>query len=246
MKNVFYKNRFSGVGKFDGHSFGNMFLVLAEKYCGDFVQAGRALEQAVEAGGTVYPASIELCDLKAELSNEDIIFGEHHIDDPTYDRSITIKKLSLEPEVSAYPESLSVIEQADYIVFSPGSLHASVIASILPKGIYEAIANSKAHLIHIPGNIYSNKKETGPTTLSGFVHTLESYLPRKIDTVVFNSVRRTKKRLDIYKKHHCELIKHDVENLEGYAIINKSFEHANADLSSEKLAHILYDLIQSK
>ncbi|MBU0661061.1 YvcK family protein [Patescibacteria group bacterium] len=247
MKNIFYKNRFpKEMGNCAGHNLGNLFLVLAEQYCGDFVSAVRLLEHAVEAGGKTYPVSLEPTHLVAELSNGDVIKGEHHIDEPDYDRQIKIKRLSLMPEVKAYPEILPLIREADVIFFSPGSLHTSVIASLLPKGIYEAIEASSARLVHVPGNIHSLIKETGPTTLSGFVHTLESYLPRKIDTVVFNSARRTKRRMELYKKNHCALIKHDGEKLEGYTIINRSFEHADGDLSSKKLSQILYDVIQSK
>src|SRR3989339_860667 len=45
LKQIFFRNRFSGAGKLDGHNLGNLALILGEKYDGDFMSAIRALEQ---------------------------------------------------------------------------------------------------------------------------------------------------------------------------------------------------------
>ncbi|PIT86602.1 MAG: hypothetical protein COU33_02245, partial [Candidatus Magasanikbacteria bacterium CG10_big_fil_rev_8_21_14_0_10_43_6] len=122
LRKMFYKNRFNDVGKLSGHNLGNLFLIFAAQYTGDFVHAVRAFEQALDTTGTVYPASLFPSDLVAELSDGSIIYGEATLDEPTYDRALTIQKLWAEPAVLAYPGAIEAIIQADHILIGPGSL----------------------------------------------------------------------------------------------------------------------------
>src|SRR3989338_2345279 len=77
LKKVFNKSRFTDAGKLDGHNLGNMFLALGAQYSGDILHAVRALHQAVEAVGVAHPATLTPSDLCVELSNGDVVVGEH-------------------------------------------------------------------------------------------------------------------------------------------------------------------------
>ncbi len=243
LKPYFYGKRFENTGKLDGHNLGNLFLVLAANYCGDFVKAIRALEQAVRAQGKVYPASLDNVQLAAELTNGEIVQTEAKLDRPDYDRNLKIKKVYLDPPGEIYSEVKKVIEEADFILLGPGSLYTSVVASILPKGIKEAIDKSKAKLVYIAGNKYEMEGETGPTALHEFVAELEKYLPRKLDSVIFNNMKLTKEQAKHYEEKKWKLIDSDMSKLKDYLVFSEPFERQSGGLSAERLGMLLREAL---
>lgn len=244
LRQIFYKPRFSGVGKLDSHNLGNLFLTLISQYAGNFLHALEALSQSVEAQGKVYPVTLAHCDLVAQLQNGQIIKTEAFIDTPSYNRGLKIKKVWLEPNCRAYGEAVKAIVAADYIVLSPGSLYTSLIATLLPKGIKEAIdKNKKAKIIYVAGSAYRLDGETGPERLSDFVLQMEKYLPRKIDLVIHNNHKLTKKQKEIYKEKNWGVFAFDKENLKDKKVKSLDFEAIDGGLSSEKLGIILKNVI---
>lgn len=243
LKQIFYKNRFQGAGKLDKHDLGNLFLVLSEQYAGNLLYALRALEQSVEAVGTVYPVALEPADLCAELNNGEIVKTEAALDEPAYDRAWKIKRVWLEPVVSIYDEARRVIEAADFILLSPGSLYTSVIATLLPDGVHEAIAASRAQLIYISGDAYEINGETGPERLSDFVRELEAYLPRQLDQIVYNSHVLDAAQKKKYAEKQWAQFAGDIDNLADRAVIATDYETAEGSLSPVKLGEILHSVI---
>ena len=200
LKTIFYRNRFNGVESLDKHNLGNLFLTFAGKYTGDYMGGVRALEQAVEAIGRAYPTTLDKTNLVVELENGAIVKGEDKIDRPDYDQSVKITKAWLEPAGKIFSGAKKAIEEADCIVFSPGSLYCSVIATLLPDGMKEAIANFSAKLIYIAGGGRETNGETGPKKTSEFVKHLENYLPRPIDIIVRNDHQLTEEEKMFYQK----------------------------------------------
>ncbi len=244
LRQIFYKPRFQNVGKLDNHNLGNLFLTLISQYAGNFLHALEALSQSVEAQGKVYPVTLENANLVAELQNGDIIRTEAFIDSPSYNRGLKIKKVWLEPVCQAYAEAQKVIEATDCIILSPGSLYTSLIATLLPGGIKEAIEkNKKAKIIYVAGSAYRLDGETGPERLSDFVLQMEKYLPRKIDLVIHNNHKLTKKQKEIYKVRKWGVFKFDKENLKGKKVKSLDLEAAEGGLSPTKLAVVLKKIL---
>lgn len=243
LKKIFYQRRFNAAGKFSGHNLGNIFLILGEQYSGDFVTALRALEQAVGAAGCTYPVTLAPNNLCAELSNGQIIRTEAALDEPAYDRSLKIKRVWLEPEAAIYGAARQVIEEAEVIFFSPGSLYTSVIATLLPAGVREAIGKSKARLAYITGDAYELDGETGPERLSDYVTALQSYLPRRLDAIIYNNHPLNALQRQRYAEKRWAQFAGDVDNLSGYRVVAADYETAEGSLSAEKLKDILYQLL---
>ncbi|OGH71494.1 MAG: hypothetical protein A2921_01175 [Candidatus Magasanikbacteria bacterium RIFCSPLOWO2_01_FULL_43_20b] len=246
LRKIFYSNRFSGAGKLAEHNLGNLFLTLAGKYAGDFMSAVRALEQSVEAVGHVYPATLDQTDLCVELENGQIIKTEAAIDMPNYDRSLKIKKAWLEPAGQIYSEAREALAAADYIIFSPGSIYTSIIAAILPAGVKTAIAQSKAKLIFSIGNAYIKDGETGPTTVSGAIQTLEKYLPRKLDLTLLSDTKLSDIQKAVNEKRGWEVFTDDCENQDGLNIVRTDYRKEDGCLCSDKLGKILREVIGDK
>ncbi len=238
LRQIFNKNRISSDGNLDKHSLGNMLLVLLEKYSGDYMQAIRALEDAVEALGHVYPATLDKIDLVAELDNGDIVKTEAIIDRPDYDKKLRIKKAWLEPEGKIFEGAQKAIEEADGIIIGPGSLYCSIVATLLPKGIYQAIEKSKAKIVYVCGNAYEEKGETGPQKLSEFVSELENYLPRKVDVVVYNNAKLDNEQKKHYHEKLWTLIEFDEDNLTDRNLVVGDFEKETGGLDPVKLGDI--------
>jgi uncharacterized cofD-like protein len=242
LKKVFYKNRFEGNEKLEGHNLGNLFLVLTEKYNGDFVSALRALEQALDATGHVHPITLEQSDLVAEMSDGTVVKGEHEIDRPE-DGDAKIVKAWVEPTVSINPDAKKVLEAADYIVFGPGSLYCSVIVNLLIPGVKEAIASSKAKLGFIIGNAYEQKGEHGPQTICESVEAIESYLPRKLDCIVYNNHELTSKEKKHYDDKDWALLVDDSSNCLDHMIVSGDYESAGGGLDAIKLANLFKECL---
>jgi len=244
LKKIFYQTRFTGAGKLDKHDLGNLFLVLAQKYDGSWINAIRAFEQSVEAKGHVYPVTLDVTDLCAELTNGTVVRTEGSIDRPEYERSKRIKKVWLEPEGKVYLGAKKVLEEADYIFLGPGSLYCSIVATLLPNGVKEAIKNSNAKLIYIVGNAYELDGETGPVDLSNCVKELEDYLPRPFDKIIYNNFKLASEQIKKYESKGWGLLNLDFENIDMGRIIQGDYEKESGGLDPEKLGKILKGIIE--
>ncbi|MCX6780435.1 MAG: YvcK family protein [Candidatus Magasanikbacteria bacterium] len=243
LKKIFYTNRFDSKDKLNKHNLGNIFLTLATRYGGELMSAVQALGQSVEMQGKVFPATLFSSDLVAELTNGKKVFSEYKIDQPEYDRSIKIKKVFLEPKVKAYSEATKAIKSADYIILSPGSLYTSVIATLLPSGMQEAIKNSRAKIIFVSGNAYRTDSETGPEDVVGAVQALQQYLPRKIDLVLHNNCHLTAADKKKYKEKKWGELLDNSKELKEYKVVSFDYERDGGGLCSIKLGKKLKEVL---
>lgn len=244
LRQIFYQPRFSCSGKLKNHNLGNLFLTLIAKYCGNFIQALNALSESVGAQGQVLPVTTKSVDLVAELENGQVVKTESFIDNPKYNYGDKIKKVWLEPKCAIYKPIAKIIKAADDIILSPGSLYTSIIATLLPQGMYNAIKSSSAKLIYIAGNAYRIDGEKGPEKLSDFVIQLEKYLPRQIDYVIHNSHKPKGKEVFFYKNRKWNLFEFDKNNLITHNIISQDLERHGGGLCDIKLGQLLNKIIK--
>jgi uncharacterized cofD-like protein len=245
LRKIFYAPRFKKVGRLDSHNFGNLFLTLCTKYCGDFLAALDAFSQSIQAQGKVYPVTLSQVDLVAELDNGELVHTEEFIDTPNYNRGWKIKKVWLKPKAEGFPPALKAIKSADYIILSPGSLYTSLVATLLPGGVKLAIKNSKAKIIYVAGNAFRTDGETGPERLSDFVLQLEKYLPRSLDVVVYNNHKpQGSQEKKFYKEKKWGLVEFDEENLMNREIVSKDLERSGGGMCDVKLGKLLKTILK--
>jgi uncharacterized cofD-like protein len=242
LKKIFYRIRFENCDKLTGHNLGNLFLACAYKNTKDFMSGVKALSQAVGAVGRALPVTLNDTQLVAQLTDGSLVKGEDKIDRPDYDRSKKIEKVWLEPNGNIFEESRLAIEEADYIILGPGSLYTSIVATLVPSGVSEAIERSNAKLIYVSGSIFEKKGESGPEVLSGFVKQLQSYLPRKIDVVIFNEHTLDEEEKTKYLNKNWGVVKNDQENISDYEIIIYDYE-TGGSLDFQKLGAKLKEII---
>jgi uncharacterized cofD-like protein len=137
-----------------------LYYALLEMYHDDFIKVQDHLESllGIKFSGTVIPVTVDSTNLCFETKGGTVFKGEHELDKQSLSKNIIVD-LWLDPDVPATPEAITAIENADYLVYCPGSLYGSVVANFLPVGIKEALCASKAKKILI-SNLVSNRNQT--------------------------------------------------------------------------------------
>lgn len=245
LRQIFYEQRFSESGKLNDHNLGNLILTLFTEYSKKYPDSLKVFSQALECVGEVAPVTIEQSQLHARLSNCEVIVGEVNIDRPNYNRKHVVEKVWLEPVPELYDRAEKLLDSADYIIFGPGSLYTSIIPNILVNGFNEALKKTKAKLVFVLGNGYEAEGETGPTTMSGFVTVLQSYLERSIDIIIYNNQVLGPVEKKFYKEKKWAMSVRDIDQLDSkkYTLIGRSFERAGGGLSKERLAEIFKEIL---
>lgn len=245
MKHIFYESRYSKHGKLKGFGLGHLFIAFVEKYDGNIVNAIRPLAQALDAVGPVFPVTLTESDFCVSLSNGQEVCGEHEIDRPDWDRSVKIEKAWLDTNPDMYERARQEILDSDVIVIGPGSFYTSIIATLLPNGMKEAIAESSAKLIYVPGNAVEGDGETGPERLSEFVQILNSYLPRKVDVVVYNNCSLDELQKSYYAKKNWVKIIDDAAEIDNVPVVAAPYEKDEGGLDPVLLGNVIHEWIQN-
>jgi len=163
-----------------GHSLGNLAMAALTKIEGSFENAVKALCQLAKVKGQVIPMASQKLALVA--THQD---GSKSTGEVTVSKSQKpIVQMCLLPEPSpASKACLQAIENADLIVFGPGSLFTSVIPHLLIPGIVEALDQCSAKIIYV-SNIMTEPGETTDFNLSDHVESLFRHGLNRLDAVL--------------------------------------------------------------
>ncbi len=243
MKRIFYDTRYSEHGKLQGFGIGHLFIGLAEKYNGGIVDAIRALAQAVDVVAPVFPVTTESADLCVELTNGDIVIGEHEIDRPVYSRKHRIRRAWLQPTPMVYDRAREEILQADALIIGPGSFYTSIIATLLPEGVKDAIRESAAKLIFVANKVIDVEGETGPEKLSEFVFELEQYLPRPVDVILYDEALLGEKQLKQCREKGWKEVVADLDKLKDRTVVTFTNRGEETSIDPVVLGEVISTLL---
>lgn len=157
LEAIMFEYRFHGQGELDGHNLGNLMLTALDNLSVRPLEVTHLICNMLRVKSHIIPMSEQPSDLCALDSEGNWVHGETGVDEMQQ----TLVRLALMPEVSATPEAIVAIEQADYIILGPGSFLTSIMPPLLIPEIGRAIAaNSQAKLLFID----NLSPETGPVT----------------------------------------------------------------------------------
>ncbi|MGL4947781.1 MAG: gluconeogenesis factor YvcK family protein [Mycoplasma sp.] len=189
------------------HSLGNLMIYALIDLKNDFYQGISYLSKIFNIKGEVIPVTdYSSLQLKAIYTDGTIQLNEHEI--PRSDKKISeISYIDID-KIKVNPRAIQVINDADIIVFSCGSLYTSIIASIILPGIKQAlIENNEAKEFVYVSNISTQPEETTGMSAYDHITEIEKYLcPGIIDTIIINNVLPGKKLVDQYINDNRELI----------------------------------------
>ncbi|MDT8716089.1 YvcK family protein [Clostridium sp. 19966] len=239
-------------GRLKNQSFGNLFLAAMDGISSNFEEAVQKVSSVLAVTGKVMPVTLDNVILKAKLKNGNEVSGESNIPEEAVAQNSPIERLFIEPEnAKALEEAINAIEEADAIVFGPGSLYTSIIPNLLVKDISAAIKKSDAFKIYIC-NIMTQPGESDNYDVAEHINAINRHVNGEIvNCVIANAGRIDKKLSEIYKKQGSNLVNIDKERLRklGVNLVEGDFVKVNKDLirhDAEKLASILVETIMEK
>ena len=198
-------------GGLTGHTFGNIFLSTLEKSTGSMKKAIEEVGKILRIRGKVVPVTFDKTELCVELEDGRIIKGETHIDVVEgVEKRARIKNAFLAPKVSANPDAVSEILNADFILIGPGDLYTSIIPNLLVSGIKEALEKTKGQVVFVL-NLMTKHGQTTDYSAKDHLSDLQKYTGKKtIDYVLVNSKKPNKKALVWYEEYGEEPVNDDL------------------------------------
>jgi uncharacterized cofD-like protein len=244
FKHIFFEHRFTKAGALNDHGLGHLFIAFVEKYGGGIIDAIRALAQALDTIGPIYPVTTDSANLSVTLDDGTILTGEASIDRPDNGRNRRIVDAILDPAPTIYSRAQHAIEDAEVIIIGPGSFYTSLVATLLTDGVADAIERSQARIVFVSGNGYELNGEYGPTKLCDFVLELQKYVPTKFSAIIHNHADLTERQKAYYHQKQWGEIECDFTGIEDYNIISMNYEHVGGGSDCDKLGAILFNCIE--
>lgn len=232
-------------GSLEGHAMGNLLLTAVADITGNMVDGIEALSKILNVKGRILPLTNESVTLCAKFSDGSIVEGESHL-------SKTDKKIEevfYKEKVSAYGETIKALKEADYIIFSIGSLYTSIIPNLLIDEVRETLIKSNAKKIYIC-NAMEQPGETVNYKVSDHINSIHKHCQADIiDYVIVNDDEIPKDVLIKYKKEDVKPVEIDEENISTLGV--ELGKHRIIEISKAKevrhnpirLASIIYSKI---
>ncbi len=179
------QHRFGGAGPLAGHAVGNLLLAGLAETTGDPVLALELVGRLVGAAGRVVPMSPVPLVVVAEVAGiggESVeVVGQHAV-------ALTGARVSavhLRPvDPPACTEAVKAVEEADWVVFGPGSWFTSVLPHLLVPGLRDALCRTSARRL-VALNLVAQPGETDGFSPEAHLDVLTAHAPElSIDVVL--------------------------------------------------------------
>jgi len=146
-----------GNNSLSGHALGNIWITALSQQLGSFTKAVEATTEIFKTAGKVLPATLSKTEICAVYDDGKTVVGESKIPRPGQ----RIEKVYLKNgSTGAYSKAAIAIQEADLIIFGPGSLYTSVIPNLLIRGIIAAIRKNTKSLNLYVCNCSTERGET--------------------------------------------------------------------------------------
>ncbi|MGA2775207.1 MAG: gluconeogenesis factor YvcK family protein [Candidatus Omnitrophota bacterium] len=245
MRDLF-QFRFDTRSNLSGHSFGNLFITVMTQLTGDFEKAIKETSKVLALRGQVIPSTLSNVTLSAQYKDGTTVTGENKI--PKGRKEIS--KVVLTPHSpQATPDAIKAIEEAQIIVFGPGSLYTSIIPNLLIKEITNAVLTSSAIKVYVC-NVMTQPGETDGYSVSDHIRALVTHSdPKILNYCIVNTGEVPADILKRYAQQDSYLVVNDRKKAEtaGYRVIEDDFgiiEDGVVRHDAVKLAKLILGLIE--
>lgn len=174
-----FEYRFTGNGELAGHNLGNLMLKALENMHVRPLDGVNLIRDLLRVKSYLIPMSETPVHLAASLGAGSSIVGEVSIDN----LDELPQSLFLVPLVQATPEAIQAIEQADVILFGPGSFLTSIMPPLLLPEMSEAIRSSEAKKIFID-NLGIELGASSALSLTDRIHWIHRTIGSDLDGVI--------------------------------------------------------------
>jgi len=163
-----------------------IYYALLEKYDNDFPAVQKHLENLLQIkfSGLAIPVTDKPANICFSTQTGATFVGEHELDRQSLSTN-TITRIWLDHPVTATKQALAAIDQANWIIFCPGSLYGSVLSNFLPRGATAALKSSAARKILIT-NLISDRNQTHNFTPADYLQIFQKYtrLKKPFDYII--------------------------------------------------------------
>ncbi len=146
------QHRFDGAGELSGHTVGNLLIVALWDLLGDTVEGLDWVGMLLRAHGRVLPMAAVPLDIAAEVEGADPA-RPHEITVVRGQASCAmtpgrVRSISLVPaDPPACVEAVTAVNEADWVVFGPGSWFTSVLPHLLVPDLVDALVTTRARRV---------------------------------------------------------------------------------------------------
>ena len=227
------------------HSIKNLILTALIDLHGSFDAAIPIFCKLFDISGRVLPLTEENVNLVAKMHDGEVIVGEEEITEAKK----KIESIWYDKQFEPNPKIFKALENANLIIFAPGSLYTSIIPHLMVPEITEAIKKSKAKKLYVC-NLITQPGETLDFSVSAHIKMLNKYLgENKIDAVVANKTNiskslakkyqtREQKQPVLFDKKELDEMKITVLSDKTYAIEDGVIRH-----DSLKTAYMIFSYL---
>ncbi len=178
--------RFKSDGPLDGHSLGNLLMTGVWDLLDDPVAGLELVGELLKITGRVLPMAATPLRIEADVVDAT---GEHTVCGQVAVATCKaeIKQVRIVPEnPPAVVEAIEAIEEADLVIFGPGSWFTSVIPNLLVPELYEALIVTKAKRALVINLVEDD--ETRTLSASDHVRSFHDHAPSlTLDAVLIDS-----------------------------------------------------------
>ncbi len=235
-------------GDLKGHALGNIFLLALTEITGNFLSAVKIASQVLRIKGEILPATLESVDLCAQFLDGTIVRGEEEITKYGKESKTKISNIWIEPKEAKAPiDVIAKIEEADVIIFGPGSLYTSIIPNLLIQDIKQAIERSSSIKIFIV-NAMTQPGETEDFTAYEHISSFIKHTGVKPDVAIVNTRMPSDKVLRKYLEEGQEPVIPDVSRIakEGIRVYTEDLIGEKEDFvrhDPERLTNLIMNIL---
>lgn len=216
--------RYPKGSKWQGHSFGNLFLSTIELMTHDFSESIAIAGKVLNISGRVLPITLDNCRLVMKIGKKKVL-GQYKIEQTVFNGLADQPELFLEPKAKLNEDAKEAIEQANLIVIAPGNLYASLAPALLVDGLKESIlraqSKSKTKVVYIC-NLVNKPRSTGGFAVHDYVNELERILGQKfINTLIYNTNQPSSDLLNKYALQEEAPVLIDKQGLNALKVAKK-------------------------
>lgn len=210
---AFMSRRYAGTRR----SAGNRFLWRLLSRCGNLEYAMETAEKicGLAPGHHVLPVTLDNAHLWAQLEDGKIIHNEGHLD-RREDDGKRIVAVGLTPSATLAPKAARAIENADKVIFAPGSRIGSIYANLCVDGMKQALRDTRAQIVHVV-NIMTTARESEGMTATDHVREICQYLGRPLDVVICNNGKISPQAFTPYYNQGQEIVEVHIRSLKDWA-----------------------------
>lgn len=222
-----------------GHNLGNLILTAMTQQTGSFFEAVQTIGKVLNVKGRIIPATTQVISLYAQMDDGVIVRGEANIPQV----SNHIRRVFYDCDVTATPEAVAAINEADLIIYGIGSVYTSILPNVIIPKIRDALQKTRAERVYFC-NAMTQPGETDGYGVEDHVKALEDH-GAPVDAVVIADDAIPQESIEKYAAQNSTPV-YVQDASHSYEIIRRSllcFDDSLIRHDPEKIRRAVEDLL---